>query len=87
MRRQGTCDLSAICHSGLMRPADQFGERLRVVRTDRGLTQEELADASGLHRTEISLLERGKRTPILDTIVAVAGGLGVTPSDLLEGVG
>ncbi len=70
-----------------MRPADQFGERLRAVRTERGFTQEQLADASGLHRTEISLLERGKRTPILDTIVAVASGLGVSASDLLKGVG
>jgi transcriptional regulator with XRE-family HTH domain len=70
-----------------MRPTDQFGEQLRRVRTERQLTQEQLAEASGLHRTEISLLERGKRTPILDTIVAVANGLGVTPSELLDGVG
>lgn len=70
-----------------MRPTDQFGGRVRAVRTERQLTQEQLAEASGLHRTEISLLERGKRTPILDTIVAVANGLGVTPSELLEGVG
>ncbi|MHB1467913.1 MAG: helix-turn-helix domain-containing protein [Solirubrobacteraceae bacterium] len=69
-----------------MRPTDQFGEQLRRVRTEQQLTQEQLAEASGLHRTEISLLERGKRTPILDTIVAVANGLGVTPSELLEGV-
>ncbi|MHB1537748.1 MAG: helix-turn-helix domain-containing protein [Solirubrobacteraceae bacterium] len=70
-----------------MRPTDQFGERLRTVRTERLLTQEQLAEASGVHRTEISLLEHGKRTPILDTIVAVANGLGVSPSELLEGVG
>lgn len=70
-----------------MRPTDQFGERLRRVRTEQMLTQEQLAEASGLHRTEISLLERGKRTPILDTIVAVAKGLGISPSELLEGVG
>lgn len=70
-----------------MRPTDQFGEQLRRVRTERHLTQEQLAEASGLHRTEISLLERGKRTPILDTIVAVARGLGVSPSELLDGVG
>lgn len=70
-----------------MRPTDQFGEQLRKVRTERQLTQEQLAAASGLHRTEISLLERGKRTPILDTIVAVARGLGVSPAELLDGVG
>lgn len=70
-----------------MRPTDQFGEQLRKVRTERQLTQEQLATASGLHRTEISLLERGKRTPILDTIVAVAKGLGVSPAELLDGVG
>jgi len=48
------------------------------------MTQEELADAAGLHRTEISLLERNKRKPLLETIVAVCRGLEMTPSELLH---
>lgn len=69
-----------------MRPTDQFGQRLRRVRTERHLTQEQLAVASGLHRTEISLLERNRRKPLLETIVAVCRGLGLTPGELLDQV-
>jgi transcriptional regulator with XRE-family HTH domain len=49
----------------------------------RGLTQTQLAHASGLHRTEISLLEHGKRTPLLETLVVISRGLGITPAELL----
>ncbi len=64
----------------------QFGPVLRRVRTERGLTQEHLAALSGLHRTEISLLERGERKPLLETIVALCRGLGVTPAEMLHEV-
>lgn len=63
-----------------------FGERLRAARVEGGLSQERLASACGLHRTEISLLERGAREPRLSTIVRLARGLGVTPAALLDGV-
>jgi len=63
---------------------EQFGPLLRRVRMEHGMTQEELADAAGLHRTEISLLERNKRKPLLETIVAVCRGLEMTPSELLH---
>lgn len=41
---------------------------------------------TGLHRTEIGLLERGKREPRLTTILKVVRGLGVEPNDLLKGL-
>jgi transcriptional regulator with XRE-family HTH domain len=69
-----------------MQPDDQFGPVLRRVRVERGLTQERLAEASGLHRTEISLLERSQRKPLLETVVALSRGLGVTPAELLHEV-
>lgn len=50
------------------------------------MTQEQLAHVSGLHRTEISLLERGQRKPLLETIVALCRGLGMTPAELLHDV-
>jgi transcriptional regulator with XRE-family HTH domain len=57
--------------------AHRFGENLRRVRRRAGVSQEEAGFLSGLHRTEIGLLERGERTPRIDTVVKLAGALGV----------
>jgi transcriptional regulator with XRE-family HTH domain len=66
---------------------EQFAENLRRQRARAGLSQEALADACNLHRTEISLLERSKRSPRLETIVILAHGLRLKSSgDLLDGV-
>lgn len=66
---------------------EQFAANLRRHRTRVGLSQEALADACDLHRTEISLLERRKRSPRLETIVILARGLGLaSPTELLEGI-
>lgn len=70
-----------------MEPKEQFSKNLRKERLEAGLSQEALGDASDLHRTEVSLLERGARDPRLSTIVRLAGGLGVSPKDLLDDVG
>ncbi|MBS1884624.1 MAG: helix-turn-helix transcriptional regulator [Actinobacteria bacterium] len=50
-----------------------------------GTQQEVVADRAGLHRTEISLLELGKRTPCIDTVVRVMGALGVGPAEAFTG--
>jgi transcriptional regulator with XRE-family HTH domain len=69
-------------------PREQFAANLRHHRKRLGLTQEALADACDLHRTEISLLERRKRSPRLETIVALASALGLASTcELLRGVG
>ncbi len=65
---------------------DRFAHNLREHRRSRGISQERLAFRCRLHRTEISLLERGAREPRLSTIVRLARGLGVAPSSLLDGV-
>jgi transcriptional regulator with XRE-family HTH domain len=65
----------------------QFAANLRGQRERVGLSQEALADACDLHRTEISLLERRRRSPRLETIVILARGLGISASELIEGVG
>jgi transcriptional regulator with XRE-family HTH domain len=62
----------------------QFGERVRNLRKKRGWSQEELADACGLHRTYIGAVERGERNISLLNIVAFAHALGVKPANLLE---
>jgi transcriptional regulator with XRE-family HTH domain len=66
----------------------QFAANLRQHRLAAGLSQEALADLCDLHRTEISLLERRKRSPRLETIVILARGLQLSsPTQLLDGVG
>ena len=66
----------------------QFAENLRAHRERLNLSQEELADICDLHRTEISLLERCKRSPRLETIVVLARALGLSSAgDLLTDIG
>ena len=66
-----------------MRERHRFGQTLRAQRTRAGLSQEQLGRSCRLHRTEISLLERGERDPRLSTIVRLARCLGVRPSELV----
>ena len=61
-----------------------FGRRVRALRTARGLSQEALADLSGLHRTYLSSLERGQRNVGLENVCALAHALGVEASHLFE---
>ena len=48
-----------------------------------GLSQEELAFQSGLHRTSVSHIERGMKSPTVDTLGKLAGALATTASGLL----
>jgi transcriptional regulator with XRE-family HTH domain len=66
--------------------AARFGENLTRSRKRAGLSQEELGLLSSLHRTEISLLERGTRIPRIDTLVKLAGALSIPASELIEGI-
>ena len=63
----------------------KFGERLREIRTRKGLSQEGLAAAAGLHRTYISSVERGERNVTITTIAKLAAALGVSMTDLIPG--
>ena len=69
-----------------MDPTAQFAENVRRLRLAAGLTQQALSDAIQMDSAEISRLERGGRDPQLQTIVRVARGLDVTPSELLAGI-
>lgn len=64
----------------------RFGDNLILLRDRVDLSQEQTAVRSGLHKTQIGLLERGLRLPRLDTIVKLAGALEVAPCDLLDGM-
>jgi transcriptional regulator with XRE-family HTH domain len=68
-------------------PSEQIGRNLQVLRKRLGLSQEELGFRSGLHRTEISLIERAERKPGLETLEKLSVGLEAPIASLLEGIG
>ncbi len=69
-----------------MSVARQFGENLARQRKLADQSQEETAIRAGLHRTEISNLERGLRLARADTIAKLAAALEVDPGDFFEGI-
>jgi transcriptional regulator with XRE-family HTH domain len=69
-----------------MTPAAVVGRNIRRLRRADETTQETLAWRASVHRTQITLIERGRRTPGIDTFLRLAGALEVEPAVLLEGV-
>ncbi len=67
-----------------LRRRGAFGRRVRALRTERGLSQEALADLAGIHRTYVGAVERGERNIALDNIHALADALGVPTGELLR---
>ncbi|MEA5578883.1 helix-turn-helix transcriptional regulator [Anabaena sp. UHCC 0451] len=64
----------------------KFGEHIRTIRKAQGLSQEQLAELSGLHRNYIGGVERGERNVALLNIIRIAHALGMSPSELLKGL-
>ena len=62
----------------------QFGERIAVLRKQREFSQEELAERCGVHRTYIGSIERGEKSPTLNTIAKFAKGLDIEIADLFK---
>lgn len=60
-----------------------FGVRLRQLRTQHGISQDQLARRTGIHPTAIGRLEHGRREPTLKTILRLAHGLNLHPTELL----
>ena len=61
----------------------RFGQNLARCRDGAAVSQEELSFRASIHRTEVSLLERGERMPRVDTALRIAGSLGVPLNDLV----
>ena len=60
-----------------------FAGNLKEIRDKQGLSQEELADIAGLHRTYVGSVERGERNISLDNMERLAGALKINIQDLL----
>lgn len=61
-----------------------FGRKVAEIRRKQHLSQEELADRCGLHRTYIGAIERGEKSPTLNTVQKIADGLNVAVVELLS---
>ena len=63
-----------------------FGVRVKQLRKELCLTQQELGSIIGIERSSISRLETGNTNATFDTILRLAYGLGLSPSELLAGI-
>jgi len=64
-----------------------LAKNIRLFRNKLGVSQEALADESGLHRTYIGSIERGERNVSVDNIEKIAKALNVKPGQLLSDEG
>lgn len=64
----------------------RFGENVRLLRARLHVTQEELAYRSDVHRTQMTLIEQGRRLPRADTLLRLAAGLEVDMTTLFGGI-
>ncbi|MBT3192544.1 MAG: helix-turn-helix transcriptional regulator [Verrucomicrobia bacterium] len=64
----------------------QLGQRVREQRLKAGISQEKLAELTGLHRTYISDIECGTRNVAIINIVRIAEALATQPSELVKGI-
>jgi transcriptional regulator with XRE-family HTH domain len=62
----------------------KFGERVKEERIKRGLSQEDLADLAGVHRTYVGMIERAEKNITLENISKVAKALGLSISELTK---
>jgi transcriptional regulator with XRE-family HTH domain len=64
------------------RVLNSLGSTLAEIRRERGMTQEALSLATGVHRNYVGGIERGERSPTVATIAALADALGISLGEL-----
>ena len=69
-----------------MKILTEVGRLIRKHRIAKGWSQEELADRASVHRTFVSSIERGVRNPTVTSLHRIASALGLTVSEMLEGL-
>lgn len=61
-----------------------FGQRVAKLRRENGFSQEQFAFECGVDRTYIGIIERGEKSPTLNTIVKIAKALKISKSELFN---
>jgi transcriptional regulator with XRE-family HTH domain len=64
----------------------RFGDRIKALRLERGWTQEDIAEKSGVGRVFISQMENGHKDVCLGVMDALAGTFGMTISEFTKGI-
>lgn len=76
-----------VCMASKRKTVEQLlGDAIRAQREELGLSQEQLAFECGLHRTYISQLERGMKSPTVRVLFAIAKALKTEPQKLIAGI-
>lgn len=65
----------------------ELGKRIQYLRKIKGMSQEDLALKCDINKNYLSDVERGSRNPTVKVLAKIAGGLGITLSELFKGVG
>jgi transcriptional regulator with XRE-family HTH domain len=68
----------------MIEESKKLGQNLKKIRTEKGITQAEIAKKLGVDRSFVSNLENAKTNPTLATITNLAQALGVTANELLK---
>jgi transcriptional regulator with XRE-family HTH domain len=64
--------------------AELVGRKIREYRTSKGLSQEELAHRAGLHTAHLGQIERGEKSPTIDSLDKIVAALGITFEELFS---
>jgi transcriptional regulator with XRE-family HTH domain len=65
----------------------QFGDVIKAVREQQGVSQEKLAELAEIDRTYVSMIERGKRQPTLEIASRIANALNMRLSEVIRRAG
>jgi transcriptional regulator with XRE-family HTH domain len=65
---------------------DKFAKQLIVYRKNSNLSQEKLAELANIHRTYISQIERGLKSPTLEVVFSICNALSIKPSEFIKGI-
>ncbi|TDK61766.1 XRE family transcriptional regulator [Bacillus salipaludis] len=62
----------------------KLGERIRILRKEKGLSQEELGERADIHTNHIGAIERGEKNVTIESLIKVTRGLGITLDELFR---